>query len=41
MKSLLSLIALGMLGLSTQGMASVTYMEQRNDRVSVVRHVNS
>lgn len=35
MKSLLSLIALGMLGLSTQGMASVTYMEQRNDRVQV------
>ena len=27
MKSLLSLIALGMLGLSTQGMASVTYIE--------------
>ena len=24
-----------MLGLSTQGMASVTYMEQRNDRVRV------
>lgn len=24
-----------MLGLSTQGMASVTYMEQRNDRVQV------
>lgn len=35
MKSLLSLIALGMLALSTQGMASVTYMEQRNDRVQV------
>lgn len=35
MKSLLSLIALGMLGLTTQGMASITYMEQRNDRVQV------
>ena len=35
MKSLLSLIALGMLGLTTQSMASVTYIEHRNDRVQV------
>ncbi|WP_298145340.1 hypothetical protein [uncultured Acinetobacter sp.] len=35
MKSLLSLIALGTLGLSTQVMASATYVEHRNDRVQV------